>query len=195
MTFIKTTAIAAICMMCAGVAQAATFSYEALLDGAQAVPGGATPSTATGVASMTLDDSDESLTFTMQVDGISTGDLMNIATFGPVHIHRAAVGATGPVAVPFIAATDPGGNATYADTGTGFLLTSARILFADLGLDFGVFRQTADARGYYINVHTQAVGSGEIRGQLSPVPLPAGALLLMGALGGLGAVRRAKKAA
>ena len=193
--FFKTTAIAAICVLSAGMVHAKTFSYSAVVNDAQANPGGSTPSDAVGMASLTLDDADESLLFTLDVIGISTGDLMNIATFGPVHIHRAPAGENGPVAVPFISQGDAGGNASYSDTSGGFSLASDRILFSDLGIDFDVFRETADAEGYYINVHTKSVGSGEIRGQLSAVPLPAGAVLLLGALGGLGALRRTKKAA
>jgi hypothetical protein len=188
MNILKPMAIAASLTLAAGGAQAATFSFEAMLDGIQAVPGSDPMSQATGMAQMVLDDSDESLTFSMDVDGIMTADLMNIATFGPVHIHRAPTGQTGPVAVPFADASD------YSDTNDGFTLVTGRILFADLGIDFANFLATSNASGYYINIHTNDVGSGEIRGQLSPVPLPAAGFLLLAGLVGMGGLRRAKKA-
>ena len=43
---------------------------------------------------------------------------------------------------------------------------------------------------YYVNVHSQAFGTGELRGNLSAVPEPSGALLCMGLLSGLAFRRR-----
>ena len=43
---------------------------------------------------------------------------------------------------------------------------------------------------YYINIHSDQNPGGEIRGQISAVPLPASSMMLLAALGGFAAMRR-----
>ena len=118
-------------------------------------------------------------------------DTLVEAPVGPVHLHNAPAGSNGPIIVPF--AFDP---ETYTDTSDGFSLNVTDYAYADAAalagsdLGFSDFLGLLQDSGSYINVHTDAFGSGELRGQVSPVPLPASAILLIAGLGGLVAMRR-----
>ncbi|WP_308916696.1 CHRD domain-containing protein [Jannaschia sp. LMIT008] len=181
---------------------AASFRYDAVLNGAQAVP--SSPSKATGNATLVVDDADETLDFTLAVDGISIPDFapsFDEGPLGPLHIHFGGVGQTGPVVIPFPRPSTLAG-AGYVATATGFTLEALDYAYSDAvalsestqanftAASFDDFLAALDASDYYVNIHTTTVVSGEIRGQVSPVPLPAGAFLLLAGLGGLAALRR-----
>ena len=74
----------------------------------------------------------------------------NIAPATMAHIHKAAAGASGPVAVP-LAKPDAMGKASGCAT-----------VAADVVTDI-----LANPGGYYVNVHNGDFGGGAIRGQLS----------------------------
>ena len=98
------------------------------------------------------------------------------------HIHRGAAGTNGLVVINFTSA--------YAGTATVTTALAAEIV--------------GNPGGFYVNLHTQAFGGGEIRAQLAAVPAPGSVpvlgLPLLGLLGvalaGFGAlvVRRSKQA-
>jgi CHRD domain len=93
---------------------------------------------ATGTATFTLDRATHTLSGTVEVDGVS-------ATLA--HIHAGAAGAAGAVVLPLtLAAGQP---ATLAPT----VLSEDQL-------------QSLDAGGLYVNVHSDANPTGEIRGQL-----------------------------
>jgi hypothetical protein len=125
-----------------GVAQAAQINFKADLNSASEVP----PVTGAGkgTAALSLDTATKMLTWTVIYSGLS----------GPAtaaHIHGpAALGANAGVLVPFTGdlANPIKGSAT---------LTDAQI--SDL-----------EAGKWYVNVHTAANKSGEIRGQLVRAP-------------------------
>jgi hypothetical protein len=125
-----------------GVAQAAQINFKADLNSASEVP----PVTGAGkgTATLSLDTATKMLTWTVTYSGLS----------GPAtaaHIHGpAALGANAGVLVPFTGdlANPIKGSAT---------LTDAQI--SDL-----------EAGKWYVNVHTAANKSGEIRGQLVRAP-------------------------
>jgi hypothetical protein len=125
-----------------GVAQAAQINFKADLNNASEVP----PVTGAGkgTATMSLDTATKTLTWTVTYSGLS----------GPAtaaHIHGpAAAGVNAGVLVPFTGdlASPIKGSAT---------LTDAQI--SDL-----------EAGKWYVNVHTAANKSGEIRGQLVRAP-------------------------
>jgi len=185
----------ALCLT-AGAATAGTFTYDSILSGSQEVPAVTTGSA--GFATLTVDDADETLDFMLGVVGVSLDGLLDAlvaAPVGPVHLHAGVAGVNGPIVVPF--AFDL---STFADTSYGFSLNVNDFAYADAAalsgtdLDFDGFVSSLDASGIYINVHTDAVPSGELRGQLAPdvaaVPVPASAALLLAGLGALGVARR-----
>ena len=170
---------------------AAAKSYTAFLNDDQTVP--SFTSSATGTATLFVDEADETLDFSLSVTGISLDDLWDTlvaAPVGPLHLHNNVVGATGPIVIPF--AFGP----TYTNTADGFELTVMDYAFADAialsgaAVTFAEFVAGLDAEAYYANIHTDFANPGEIRGQLSAVPVPAVGLMLLGAMGGLAALRR-----
>ncbi len=114
--------------------------FQSALSGAQEVP--ATASRGTGTMTATLYPDTRALNYTVEYAGLS----------GPAtaaHIHGpAAMGANGPVAVPFATAATPiKGSATLTPAQEDALIAG----------------QT------YVNVHTAANPGGEIRGQIARV--------------------------
>lgn len=182
---------AAALAMIASAASATTFTFNSVLNSAQAVP--ASDSSATGTATLKIDDVDETLDFRLDVSGITLDglwDTLVAAPAGPIHFHDAPKGSTGPIVIPFPF------DMTYAATDDGFSLTTTDYAFAT-AIDTAGVSETFDEfldgmlkRSYYINIHTDVMPDGEIRGQLTPVPLPAGLPLLLGAFGVMAVVRR-----
>ncbi len=99
-------------------------TLSASLDGAQE-PDGASDSTATGEArvTITVDGSTVTYSATLSVDGISVADLLPVAGVSSIHIHNAPAGVNGSVIVDVVqgAGGDVNGNAVNAlfDTGDG----------------------------------------------------------------------------
>jgi hypothetical protein len=131
----------ALCPASEAVAQTFATSLSGAAEAPPAVHHGS------GVAVVTVRGT--SITFSIHVQGISTPLL--------AHIHRAAVGVSGPVAVDFLAPTFTNGLAT------GTVTTTEEIA---AGL-------VANPSGYYVNVHTLEFPSGALRGQLGGSPQPA----------------------
>src|SRR5258707_645456 len=124
-------------------------TYAAELRGANEVP--PTGSSAFGSALVTFDQFNNNLTWEVNTSGIASPKLS--------HIHRGAAGVNGPVIINF--ATDP----TQIPNGR----TKGTISVATLpGADLIALASAATASGYYVNVHSDAFGGGEIRGQLAP---------------------------
>lgn len=121
-------------------ASAATTSLTASGTGAQEVPA----ATASDTIAATLDIDPQAGTITYMVS--FQGSEPAVAS----HIHKGAVGVSGPVVVPLDeAVVNAGGKAT---------VTVDKALAAAI---------VADPAGYYVNVHTKSHPAGAARGQLT----------------------------
>src|ERR1051325_6708834 len=118
-------------------------SFSAALDGAQA----GDTSLATGTALFTLNSTEDTLTYTITITGLSS-------TLLGAHFHRGAAGTSGPIVEPIISAPAPVTDTTVVGEWTGPTLT-AEISDLQAGL-------------LYVNVHSVNYPGGEIRGQLYP---------------------------
>jgi hypothetical protein len=171
-------------------AQAAIIEYEATLNGLQEVPPNASPGT--GTAEVTIDTQAN----TMRVQASFSGLLSNTTN---AHIHCCALpGFSAGVATT--TPTFPGfpGGVTAGIYDQIFDMTMASsfnpaFITANGGTPASAFARLLiglDAGEAYFNVHSVMFPGGEIRGQLSRVPEPASAALLLAALGLLAATRR-----
>lgn len=165
--------------------KAELINFVANLDGGQEVPPNA--STASGFATFTLDTTALTLTYEITIigldlDGLQTPDDPNDDVTG-LHFHNQAVGVNGPI-----------------DFGVLGLMQDLDDLVVDpvAGTVSGIWEETDPANealslnidellagNFYVNVHTVAIGSGEIRGQLVRVTEPPTLALLVISLFGL----------
>ncbi|MEO0481344.1 MAG: CHRD domain-containing protein [Planctomycetota bacterium] len=119
------------------------------LQGAQENPPVANADGIAGVAYATFDALAESIVLTTSVEGFVP---FLDAPVGPVHLHAGFAGENGPVILPL----QPVGSSQTVFRGTEADAVEA--------LDFAQLLQG----GYYVNVHSMANASGEVRGQLVP---------------------------
>ena len=126
-------------------ANAATY-FTGNLNGAQETPPNA--STATGFGRVTLNDAENQITVSVYY-GSAAAPLTSNVTIG--HIHRAAVGAAGPIVFDLM----PTAGVTFGSVvNMTFAITPAQVADLKAGL-------------YYFNIHTVNFGAGEIRGQIT----------------------------
>lgn len=144
----------------------AKINFSATLLGANEVP--AVTTTAAGVMNLTKEDS-VSILYT-----ISTTSATDSVTM--VHIHAGAAGATGPIMVWFFpseAARAPGSGGGTAASVNGVVrvgrITRAGTTFVAPFTWDSLQTRLGNATAY-VNLHTRKNGSGEIRGQVVPVP-------------------------
>lgn len=172
MTRIIALVLCSLSLALASVAQAATVSFVSVLNGLSSVPANA--SAATGTATMSFDDVSNLFDLSINVIGLNKASLTNS------HIHLGAAGVNGGVLVGLGTGLSP--NWTDTTTGMSLALTGQAFPAANV----------ADllAGNTYLNLHTAAFSAGEIRGQLTPVPVPAAVWLLgSGLIALLGAAR------
>ena len=122
-------------------------TFAAAMSGATEFPAGSGSPDGSGLAAITVKGT--TITFSISVKGISTPTL--------AHIHKAPLGASGPVVIDFHAPVFTSGFTSGSTTG-------AADVVADL---------LANPSSYYVNVHTAEYPAGALRGQLGPAPLPA----------------------
>ncbi|MDB5418858.1 MAG: hypothetical protein JWP50_2277 [Phenylobacterium sp.] len=123
----------------AALAQAGGTKLTTTLNGANEKPTAADPK-ATGAASVTVNGAQ--VCYDLQVKDLTQPTM--------AHIHKGAVDAAGPVAVP-LAPPDASGHSTGC-------VTADPAVAKDIAANPG---------GYYVNVHSAAFKAGAIRGQLS----------------------------
>lgn len=131
-----------------------TDAFEADINGAQEVPAVSTSATGSGLVVFSADDS--TVWYRVDYSGLS-------GAVAAAHIHLGDLGANGGVLFPLSGAASPMlGVLTSADfTATGSVTAYA-----------GAVAALKSGRTY-VNIHTAATPSGEIRGQLGGVPAPA----------------------
>jgi hypothetical protein len=161
-------------------ASATTKIYSFNLNAAQEVP--TNTSTAAGSFQLTVDDFANTISF-----GMAAFNFQGAVT--AAHIHKALVGVNGRVRYNLLSNADSSGLIFAIPNSFGF---------SGAGKSLGP--TLADAINatpwnFYVNVHTNAFGGGEIRGQLAPVPEPATYALLAIGLGVVGVVARRRRAA
>ena len=133
---VSVSVVAMLVVALAGVASAV--DVKVMLSGSQEVP--AVTTSASGSATITVGD-DQSISGSVTTTGVAGT---------AAHIHMAAKGQNGPVAVPLTKSGDTGWAVP-----TGTKLTDAQ---------FAAFK----AGTLYLNVHSDAHKGGEIRGQIEP---------------------------
>lgn len=183
-------AVAVLCLVHAGPVAAKLIEATATMTADQVVPTADSPSgsnsTATGSATLSFDDVTGDYTFALEVDGIDVTEIA-AAKAGGLHVHNAAAGANGPLWVNLAADRDglEAERDAFSLTAAGNVATPTRSVAA--------FSNALGDGELYVALHTEAFVDGELRGQLSQVPLP-GAVALLGTglavLGAMGARRR-----
>ncbi len=168
-------------------ASAATTVYSFNLDAMQEVPTNNSP--AAGSFQLIVDDVADTLSFVMtafNLQGMVSG----------AHIHMAPMGSNGSVQFNLITNADALGPVTVGP----FLVPNS---YALLGTDKAAgltttFMPLADAINampwnFYVNLHTDFMPGGEIRGQLAPIPEPGTYALLAIGLGVIGVAARRRR--
>jgi hypothetical protein len=161
----------------AGDARAA-YHFQAFLDGSQETT--PTPSAATGLASLILNDAQNRLWITLSLtlldlDGNQTPSNSDDNVTG-LHIHNAPPGTNGGVVFGFISPNNDANGDLVIDAAAG-TVTSAWDLNEGNGTTLSAQLPDLFAGNLYFNVHTPAYPPGEIRGQIT-VPVPAAAALI-----------------
>lgn len=194
--FKKMFAISAVAMgigLMATQAQAAIITTGAIMDGGQeAPPNGPVASPAVGLVTVDVDTTAGTIDLSLLVGGLSLSNLTGL------HIHTGAVGVNGNIVLNLqsvgTVVAAPGG---FALNFTGVSL--AGNLINSLAGDVAGFVTALQNGALYVNAHSPAHPSGEIRGQLGTdltvriIPEPA-TLALMGVGMGLIATNRRRKA-
>ncbi|MGQ9486779.1 MAG: CHRD domain-containing protein [Armatimonadota bacterium] len=148
---------------------------QANLTGSQEVPPVST--SATGVLFGSYDDVTKTINLAISISGLSQGDVT------ASHIHRAPVGVNGPIIF------NVGGGSSYAVLG-------GQLIKVITGASFPATEEANLLSGNtYFNVHTTAYPMGEIRGQITALPVvpePA-TMAVLGTGIGLLALRRRRR--
>ena len=151
-------------LMLSTAAANATLIFQASLSGGAQVP--PVISTATGSATVTLENDNTTLDVDVTFSGLTGGQ----ATAAHIHCCAPTTG-TGPVALPF----------TGFPSATSGTYTNTFDLTTDLtGITLAAFLTGLESGMAYVNIHDAAFPEGEIRGQLSQVVPEPSAIGILG---------------
>lgn len=175
---------------------AATF-FEATLEGAQEVPPQMTA--AGGRASLILNDAQDRLEINIQISGLDLDGTqtpgINFDDVTRAHIHVGARGSNGGIVFGFIDPNSDLNGDLAIDAAAGTIFSAWDLNEGNGTNTLGSQLSNLLSNDLYINIHTVAIPSGEIRGQIEVVPIPAAAWLFASGLLGLAALTRRKKSA
>ena len=135
-------------------------SFTASLAGANERP--AVTSTGTGSATFTV-NANGTIDYTVRVNNL-TSNVTNC------HIHIGRTDISGGVLVTLCAAATPGPITTETIIATGTIDEGINTGLESTPTTLEGLRELMESGSVYVNVHTQNVGSGEIRGQIVAVP-------------------------
>jgi len=152
--------------------------YSFNLDAMQEVP--TNSSTAAGSFQLTVDDVADTISF-----GMAAFNFMGMVT--AAHIHIGLAGSNGSVVYNLLTNADSSGLVFSLPNSFGFASAakSVGLTLAD--------NINAMPWNYYVNVHTTFKPTGEIRGQLAPIPEPGTYALLAIGLGVIGVAARRRR--
>lgn len=178
--------LSAVWLLLAGVS-AGQFNFSVTMNGASEV--GPNASTATGTATLVLNEAQDRLTMSLTIvgldlDGNQTPDFLDDNVVG-LHIHRAPVGINGGVVFGLIGINNDTNGDLVIDPVAGTVF-SAWDLNEGNGTTLANELANLLSEGLYMNVHTTAYPGGEIRGQIIPEP----ATLSLLALGAAAVLRK-----
>jgi hypothetical protein len=135
---------------------AQTFVLTATLTGAGETPAPGINTGAFGTATVTVDLTARTVTYTVQVFNLPSGVTAS-------HIHVGAVGTPGPVVVNFAPALNSSNDFSFS----GVVQDTAFVLRGDQGIrSADDMFQAIIGGNAYVNVHSAVNPGGEIRGQL-----------------------------
>jgi len=175
MTFLRsmyTATVAVAIAVASGSSVQAQTSFTSFLNGAQEVPGVATP--AFGNGTILLNAAQNQITINLTFQGL-------LAPITVAHIHNGAFGTNGPVVIDIrsLIMTSPD-------------LRAGSIMNAMVNVTPAQATVLLSGNGYF-NIHTSVNPGGEIRGQINVVPEPSTYLLMATGLGGVLVVARRRR--
>ena len=168
------------CWLCGlGSSANSAYIFTSVLEGSQEVP--ANGSAASGTATLTLNDAQTRMEMMIELFGLDLDGNQTPADVSDdiiaMHIHQAPLGANGPVVFGLIGPNSDTNGDLVIDAVAGTIF-SAWDLAEGNGTTLAAQLPGLFASGLYFNVHTVGFPGGEIRGQITQVPLPASWLLL-----------------
>lgn len=169
-------------------ASAGILTANFMLTGGQEVPPNS--SSALGIGQIDYDTTDDTFDVSLYVVGIPLGNLLGVGpNSSPVHIHLAPPGSNGGIVI------DLGFLGSFVQSGLGIELNLTDVAaggtFGGVSSDPAVVQQAFIDGNLYVNIHTTLFPSGEIRGNIPPIPIPTPAsAALIGAAGLLAVGRR-----